>query len=231
MKAPVILLVEDEAPIRDMLRFALEPAGFKVLAAENARMAKQYIEVSVPDLILVDWMLPGISGIEFIKQLKQKPHTQDIPTILLTARAEESNKILGFETGADDYVTKPFSTRELIARIRTILKRGPLISPVGLLKVQDLLIDTNTHQVKINEQLLDLTPNEYKLLLFFCKNPNKVYSRAQLLAQVWEDAEAIDERTVDVQIRRLRDRLKPFGYETFLQTVRGFGYQWQLSKS
>ncbi len=176
-------------------------------------------------------MLPDISGIEFIKQLKQKTHTQNIPTILLTARAEENNKVLGFETGADDYVTKPFSTRELIARIKSILKRGPLISPVGMITLQDLMIDTNKHQASIKHQLLDLTPNEYRLLLFFSKNPNKVYSRSQLLVQVWDNAEEIYERTVDVQIRRLRDRLKPFGYDKFLQTVRGFGYQWLLSKS
>ncbi len=226
MKNPTLLIVEDEAPIRDMLKFALEPAGFKVFEAENAAVAKQRIATHRPDLILLDWMLPGLSGIDFIGQLKQQTLTQDIPIILLTACAEENNKVRGLEVGADDYITKPFSPRELIARIKSVLRRGTLMSPEGILKKQDLWLDANNHRVTIKQQPLTLTPLEYRLLHFFMKHPAKVYSRSQLLDLVWKGESDVNERTIDVQVRRLRDRLKPYGYADCIQTVRGAGYCW-----
>ncbi len=225
MKAISILIIEDEIAIRDMLRYALEAAGFTVQEAGNASEAEQKIAQQIPDLILLDWMLPTISGIEFIKQLKRKPLIKDIPIIMLTAKAEEENKIKGLETGVDDYITKPFSPRELIARIKTVLRRSPLVTPEGIIQIGDLCLDTNTHQVTIKKQAIELAPIEYKLLYFFVTHQDRVYNREQLLDQVWGGENYIDERTVDVQIRRLRSRLKPHGYETRIKTIRGAGYQ------
>lgn len=230
MKKPVILIVEDEVAIRDMLRFALESADFVVIEAENTEHANHQLIQQIPDLILLDWMLPNQSGIEYLKQLKQKTATQDIPIIVLTARAEEDNKLQGFDAGADDYITKPFSPRELIARIKSILRRGLLASPDGIIKFADLKLNINTHQVTANGQELILTPLEYKLLLFFMKHPSKVYSRNQLLDHIWGGTNDILDRSIDVQIRRLRNRLKPYGYDKYIQTVRGGGYQWTADK-
>lgn len=231
MKKYAILIVEDEIAIRDMLRFALESSGFSVFEAEDTKQANRQLLQEMPDLILLDWMLPNQSGIEYMKQLKQKTETQDIPIIILTARAEEDNKLQGFDAGADDYVTKPFSPRELIARIKTILRRGVLQSPNGVLRLDNLSLDVNTQKVKINEQELKLTPLEYKLLLFFMRHPNKVYSRNQLLDHIWGMTNDILDRTIDVQIRRLRKQLKPYGYDKYIKTVRSGGYQWVVEKS
>jgi two-component system phosphate regulon response regulator PhoB len=220
----VILIVEDEIAIRDMLRFALEPAGFVVLEATNTHEANQLLKQQRPHLILVDWMLPGCSGINFIKHLKINHLTQSIPIIMLTARAEEHNKVTGLEVGADDYITKPFSPRELIARIQSVLRRGGLVID-GFLRMGSLQMNTATHEVFVAKEKLFLTPVEYRLLHFLLTHPKRVYSRSQLLDHVWPNQEDITERTVDVQIRRLRDRLKPFGYHHWIQTTRGAGYQ------
>ncbi len=230
MKKTIILIVEDEIAIRDMLRFALEPADFIVHEAENTEQANRYIKQQIPDLILLDWMLPNQSGIDYMRQLKQKSDTQNIPVIVLTARAEEDNKLQGFAAGADDYITKPFSPRELIARIKSVLRRGLLASPDGSIKLAELQLNTYTHEVTVNNQALILTPLEYKLLLFFMKHPNKVYSRNQLLDYIWGNGNDILDRSIDVQIRRLRNRLKPYGYDKTIQTVRGGGYQWMVAK-
>lgn len=231
MKPKVILIVEDEAAIRDMLRFVLAPAGFTVAEADTVKQAELRIAELPPDLILLDWMLPGMSGIDFTKQLKRDAQTKHIPIIMLTARAEEESKIKGLEVGADDYVTKPFSPRELIARINTVLRRGLLVEPEGTISFHDLRLNTHTHQVKIKHEILELTPIEYKLLLFFLKHQDRVYSREQLLTRVWGNESDIDERTVDVQIRRLRTRLKPYHYDSYLKTRHGAGYQFSGDKS
>ena len=225
-----ILIVEDEITIRDMLRFALEPAGFEIMEAGSAKEAEQQMAKYMPQLILLDWMLPGMSGVDFASSLKNKTTTQNIPIIMLTAKAEESHKIKGLETGADDYITKPFSPRELIARVKTVLRRGPLVSPTDLIRVHDLTLNLQSQQLTINNNIIELTPIEYRLLRFFMTHPNRVYNREQLLDHVWGGEKYIDERTVDVQIRRLRDRLKPHGYEVFIKTVRGSGYQFSTTK-
>lgn len=225
MKKTSLLIIDDEAPIRDMLVFALKPAGFELIEAESVQQAERKIAKKMPDLILLDWMLPGKSGIEFAKQLKLNKTTRDIPIIMLTAKAEEENKIKGLETGADDYITKPFSPRELIARIKSVLRRGPLVSPEGMIQIQKLCVNTNAHTVTINQQIIELTPIEYKLLYFFITHLDRTYNREQLLDHVWGGENYIDERTVDVQIRRLRLRLKPHGYDHYLKTIRGVGYQ------
>lgn len=225
MKSTSILIIEDETSIRDMIQFALAPDGFTILEAGDVSTAKQKIAQQLPDLILLDWMLPGISGIDFAKQLKRDPITKTIPIIILTARAEEDNKVKGFEIGADDYITKPFSPRELSMRIKAVLRRGPLVSPEDIIQIKNLYLNISTHQLKINDEFITLTPIEYKLLYFFVTHQERVYSREQLLDYVWGKANYIDERTVDVQIRRLRNRLKPYGYDGYIKTMRGSGYQ------
>lgn len=222
---PRILIIEDEIAIRDMLRFALVSAEFEVFEAENTKEAKLKITNQAPQLILLDWMLPDQSGVEFAKQLKTDPLTQEIPIIMLTARAEEDSKVRGLEVGADDYVTKPFSPRELIARIRTVLRRGPMISPENVAVIRELKVDASKHEVKISDRILNLSPAEYNLLYFFITHKNRVYNREQLLHYVWQDALDIDERTVDVHVRRLRRHLEPFQYADLIKTVRGVGYK------
>ncbi len=225
MKKQMILIVEDEIAIRDMLQFALTPAGFHVVEASNAKEAELQIAKTIPDLILLDWMLPGVSGIDFTKQLKKNKTTQSIPIIMLTARAEEENKIKGLTVGADDYVTKPFSPRELIARIKTVLRRGVLMNPDSVIQVRELQLNVDTHEVTIQTQRIELKPIEYKILHFFVTHQNRVYSREQLLMHIWGGETNVDERTVDVQIKRLRNCLQPFGYDAYIRTVRGSGYQ------
>lgn len=221
----LILVIEDEPPIRDMIRLALELADFEVMEAENASKAESQIADRVPNLILLDWMLPGMSGIEFAKKLKQKKDINDIPIIILTAKAEEENKIKGFEVGADDYITKPFSPRELIARIKTVLRRGPSVVTEGLISIKGLSLNTLTQELRIQDKLVNLSPLEFRLLHFFMSHPNRVYSRDQLLTRVWGGDAYCDERTVDVQIRRLRRALNQQGNVNFIETVRGAGYK------
>lgn len=225
MKTLSLLIIEDEVAIREMIKFALSSHDFTVIEASDAKEATIHISNHIPDLILLDWMLPGISGIDFAKDLKRNAVTRNIPIIIITARAEEENKIKGLETGADDYITKPFSTRELIARIRSVLRRGPLVTPEGMIHFNALCLNTATHQVEINHCSIFLSPIEYKLLYFFMTHQSRVYNRSQLLDHVWGGNHYIDERTVDVHIRRLRTRLKPHGYDQHIKTVRGAGYQ------
>ncbi len=230
MQKTKILIIEDEAPIRQLLRVALEPAQYEVMEAENTELAHKKIAQRRPDLILVDWMLPGTSGVNFTRHLKSEESTRNIPIIMLTARAEESNKLQGFEAGVDDYITKPFSPRELLARIKSVLRRGILVSTDNIIQIDALELNTQTHEVHIHKQLITLTPTEYRLLHFFMKHPNKVYTRAQLLDHVWSNDTDINDRSIDALVRRLRKRLKPHDYDSIIQTTRGAGYQLTLPK-
>lgn len=231
MHPRIILVVEDEAPIRDIIKFAFTTSEFEIREAGNCREADLQIAEKIPDIILLDWMLPGMSGIDYVKQLKKNTATQHVPIIMLTARAEMENKVTGLEVGVDDYITKPFSPRELIARIKTILRRGPLVNVEGVIHVDKLSLNVDQQQLSIDNQLISLTPIEYKLLEFFLRHQNRIFSREQLLNQVWGGTHYIDERTVDVHVQRLRSRLKPFGYDAWIKTMRGAGYQFTEDKS
>lgn len=224
MKKLTLLVVEDEEAIRDMLRFSLPNSEFNIIDAEDTSKATKILLQHVPDLIILDWMLPDMSGIEFIKQIRKQEMIRDIPIILLTAKAEEDNKIMGLMAGADDYITKPFSPNELAARIRTVLRRGLIKSPSDEIKIAEMCINTNKYSVTIGLTLLNLTPIEYKLLLFFVRHQDKIYTRDQLIDHIWGRSAYIDERTIDVQIKRLRAKLKPFGYHHYIKTVRSAGY-------
>ncbi len=224
-----ILVVEDEDAIRDMLVMVLEQAGFEVTEVASAEKAQMGLSHNTPDLILLDWMLPGISGIEFARRLKKDDAFRDIPIILLTARGEEEDKVRGLEIGADDYVTKPFSPKELVARINAVMRRSGKTSDARQIKLGDLLLDTEQHRLTIEGKGLDVSPTEFRLVHFFMMNPDKVYSRTQLLDQVWGRSVYIEERTVDVHIRRLRKILSEYGREEMVQTVRGFGYRFSVS--
>jgi two-component system, OmpR family, phosphate regulon response regulator PhoB len=219
-----LLVVEDEEGIRDMLRFSLPAREFTLRDAETVNEAIRSLADHVPDLIILDWMLPDKSGLDFITWIKQKPSLKDIPIIMLTAKAEEAQKVQGLLTGADDYVTKPFSTAELNARIKAILRRGLLSAPQNEITVDNLILDANRHEVRVNGELLRLTVLEYKLLYFFLTHPNKTYHREQLIHLVWGGQAYIDDRTVDVQIKRLRAKLRVSEIHNRLKTVRGSGY-------
>jgi two-component system phosphate regulon response regulator PhoB len=224
-----LLIVEDEEAIREMLVMVLEQAGFNVLSAATAELAQVSLaDKTRPDLIVLDWMLPGISGMELARRLKQDELYHDIPIILLTARGEEEDKIRGLETGADDYVTKPFSPRELVARIKAVLRRSGKDVEDGVVSAKDIKLDLGKHRISIDNQPLAVSPTEFKLMQFFMTHRDKVYSRTQLLDQVWGRSTYIEERTVDVHIRRLRKILKDYGKEDVIQTVRGFGYRFSV---
>jgi two-component system phosphate regulon response regulator PhoB len=224
-----ILVVEDEEAIREMLVLALEQAGLMVTAVASAEQAQQALAENMIDLILLDWMLPGISGIELARRLKNDTGYKDLPIILLTARGEEEDKIRGLEIGADDYITKPFSPKEMVARIKAVMRRSGKLSESGHLNVGDLTLDAEQHRLTISGQTLDVSPTEFRLMQFFMTNPDKVYSRTHLLDQVWGRSVYIEERTVDVHIRRLRKILAEHGREELIQTVRGFGYRFSLA--
>ena len=224
MKATV-LIVDDEPAIRQMLGFALAGAGFRFQEAADAEEAQTSIGRATPDLILLDWMLPNVSGIDLARRLKRAPETQEIPIIMLTARGEETDKVKGLEVGADDYVTKPFSTRELVARIKAVLRRSATKEQEEFVEVDGLSLDVKTHRVTARGAPLELSPMEFRLLHFFITHRERVYSRNQLLDQVWGDNVYIEERTVDVHIRRLRKVLGPPGYDHYIQTVRSVGYR------
>lgn len=226
-----VLIVEDEPSIRHMLRYALQTSGFSVDEAEDTRVASQLVKQKNPDLILLDWMLPGSSGLAFTKKLKSDGATNNIPVILLTAKAEEDSKVAGLNAGADDYVVKPFSPRELIARIQAVLRRGPLEQPDGTVRVGDLVVYMNQHRVECRGEALKFGPLEYRLLCFFISHPDRVYSRDQLLSQVWGNDAYVDERTVDVHIRRVRKRLSVCGYDNWIETVHGAGYRFVSPKA
>jgi len=220
-----ILTVEDERPIREMVRMSLEKAGFDVLEAEDGEQAMVVIADHRPDLVLVDWMLPGMSGIELARRLKHADATSELPIIMVSARGEEEDKIRGLEIGADDYVAKPFSPRELIARIKAVLRRTEPGGSDKLLKFRGLSLDPSSHRVTADDQAIQMGPTEFKLLRFLMGHPERVYSRAQLLDNVWGANVYVEERTVDVHIRRLRKALTPTGHENLIQTVRGSGYR------
>lgn len=220
-----ILLVEDEAPIRDMLSFVLEQAGFNVDEAEDFDVGLKKIREPYPDLILLDWMLPGGSGVQLAKKLKQHEYAKDIPVIMLTARSEEDDKIRGLEAGADDYVTKPFSPKELIARIKAVMRRVTPTSKEEPIEFNGLVLEPVSHRVTSNDSAIDMGPTEFKLLHFFMTHPERVYSREQLLDNVWGTNVYVEDRTVDVHIRRLRKAISTNGHDAMIQTVRGSGYR------
>jgi two-component system phosphate regulon response regulator PhoB len=224
-----ILIVEDEDAIRGMLMMVLEQAGFEPVAASDAEDAQKVLDENLPDLILLDWMLPGLSGVEWARRLKKDQTYRELPIILLTARGEEEDKVRGLEIGADDYMTKPFSPKELIARVRAVLRRSGKIQGSAQIELGDLVLDTEQHRLSIGDRLLDVSPTEFRLMQFFMTHPDKVYNRTQLLDQVWGRSVYIEERTVDVHIRRLRKILGEYGREDLVQTVRGFGYRFSLT--
>jgi two-component system phosphate regulon response regulator PhoB len=220
-----ILVVEDEDAIRELITLTLEGAGYTVLEAADAEQAQRLLGDKLPALVLLDWMLPGMSGLEFTRWLKREDGLKELPIIMLTARGEEANKVQGLEAGVDDYVTKPFSTRELLARIKAVMRRSGTDTAEMVRIDQGLQIDLIQHRVSANEQPVQVGPTEFRLLHFFMTHPERVYSRSQLLDQVWGRNVYIEERTVDVHIRRLRKALEPFGFEGLVQTVRGVGYR------
>jgi len=220
-----ILVVEDEQPIRDLIAFGLRRAGCDVALAEHSRAALASIGDRRPDIVLVDWMLPDMSGLELVRVLRRDANTRDIPVVMLTARGEEADKVAGLESGADDYVTKPFSARELIARIQAVLRRSAPVGESERVDVDGLSLDQAGHRVTAGDKAVALGPTEYRLLAFLMTHPDRVYSRSQLLDRVWGGNVYVEERTVDVHIRRLRKSLEPSGYDRFVQTVRGAGYR------
>ena len=220
-----ILLVEDEPAIQELLAFNIKQCGYHAIQAEDAASAVARVNSELPDLILLDWMLPGTSGIELAKRWRADARTKNIPIIMLTARTEERDKIAGLESGADDYITKPFSPRELMARIRAVLRRRAPEMSEETVAVGGLSLSPATHRVSAYGKSVDLGPTEFRLLHFFLTHPERVYSRAQLLDQVWGDHVFVEERTVDVHIRRLRQALEPSGLDAMIQTVRGSGYR------
>ena len=224
MTGKTILIVDDEAPIREMIAVALEMAGYECLEAANSQEALAIIVDRQPDLLLLDWMLPGSTGIELARRLKRDELTADIPIIMLTAKGEEDNKIQGLEVGADDYITKPFSPRELVARLKAVLRRAGPADSESPLEIDGLLLDPLSHRVTIDGAPADMGPTEYRLLQFFMTHQERAYTRGQLLDQVWGGNVYVEERTVDVHIRRLRIALGKT-YENLVQTVRGTGYR------
>lgn len=226
-----ILVVEDEDAIRGMLSMVLEQAGFTVTAVSDTEKAQKILQDHLPDLILLDWMLPGISGVEWARRLKKEPIYRELPIILLTARGEEEDKVRGLEIGADDYMTKPFSPKELVARIRAVMRRSGKMQDLAQIVQGDMVLDIEQHRLNIGDKQLDVSPTEFRLMHFFMTHPDKVFSRTQLLDQVWGRSVYIEERTVDVHIRRLRKILGEYGREELVQTVRGFGYRFSLSET
>ena len=225
MQNKKILAIEDESSIRDMLRFALERAEFKVSLAQDVPNARLRIAEERPDLILLDWMMPGVSGVEYARELKSAAMTKDIPVIMVTARAEEEDKVRGLNLGCDDYVAKPFSFPELIARIQAVLRRSMPGGEEERLAVAGLEVDAASQRVTAKGEPVKLGPTEYRLLHFFVSHPERVYTREQVLDRVWGQNVYVEERTVDVHIRRLRKALEPHGYDGMIQTVRGTGYR------
>ncbi len=224
-----ILIVEDEPAIRDMIAFALRKAGMEPIHAADARAAQVAIGDQIPDLILLDWMLPGMSGIEFARRLRRDELTRDVPIIMLTARGEETDRVNGLDAGVDDYVVKPFSARELIARIRAVMRRTHGEDGEGVIELGGLRIDSAAHRVFAGNESVAIGPTEYRLLHFFMTHAERVYSRSQLLDHVWGGGVYVEERTVDVHIRRLRVTLAAHGRDALVQTVRGAGYRFSVS--
>jgi two-component system phosphate regulon response regulator PhoB len=227
--AATILLVEDEPAIQELIAFNLSQAGHHIIRADSAEAASNVVRNALPDLILLDWMLPGMTGIDFAKKLRADERTRSIPLIMLTARSDEQDKIVGLETGADDYITKPFSPRELQARIKAVLRRRAPQMTDDPIEIQGLALDPSTHRVQAtamgNTVNIDLGPTEFRLLHFFMSNAERVHTRSQLLDKVWGDRVFVEDRTVDVHIRRLRNALAVSNHQDLIQTVRGSGYR------
>lgn len=230
MNRKTVLIVDDEPAIRDMLKVALEMADFHCIEATNAHEAQIIVTDNPPDLVLLDWMMPGISGIELLRRWRKDEETANLPVIMLTAKAEEDNAIRGLDVGADDYITKPFSPRELASRIKALIRRSIPKASQDHLIAGELHLDTISHIFSIKGKPLSLGPTEYRILELFMRNPNRAYTREQLLNNVWGANVYIDERTIDVHIRRLRKALSidNHGYENIIQTVRGFGYRFSV---
>ena len=221
-----ILIVEDEPAIREMVVMTLEMAGFDSLQAADVSEAHQQVVDHRPSLILLDWMLPGDkSGVDFCRMLKNDELLSEIPVIMLTAKSEEDSKVHGLDAGADDYMTKPFSTRELISRIKAVLRRSSAMSSDKPIEIGQLSLDTKSHRVTAAGKIVDVGPTEYRLLAFFMSHPERAYTRTQLLDQVWGGNVYIEDRTIDVHIKRLRKLLRPYECDTLIQTVRGTGYR------
>ncbi len=230
-----ILVVEDEPAIQELIAVNLTFAGHKVLRADDAEQAATLVRAELPDLVLLDWMLPGASGVQFAKRLRGDERTRDVPIIMLTARSNEADKVDGLEAGADDYVTKPFSPKELMARIKAVLRRRAPQLTDDVVEIGGLALDPGTHRLSGTtvdgaRRTLEIGPTEFRLLHFFMTHPERVYSRAQLLDQVWGDHVFLEERTVDVHIRRLRHALSPTGHEHLVETVRGSGYRFSIAE-
>lgn len=220
-----ILIVEDEAGIRQLVQDALSEQGFDVTTARSVQVARAAIAERLPDVAIVDWMMPQTSGLDLIREIRRDEATKTLPVIMLTARSTEDDTIQGLDAGADDYLTKPFSTRELVSRIRAMLRRQQGHSTRKVLQKGDLTLDTAAHRVSIGDNAVELGQTEYRLLHFMLSNPNRVYSRAQLLDSVWGVNHFVEERTVDVHILRLRKALRKHGVENLIDTVRGAGYR------
>ena len=226
MSKEQILIVEDEDAIREMVVMTLEMAGFDSLQAADVSEAHQQVVDNRPALILLDWMLPGDkSGIDFCRMLKSDALLAEIPVIMLTAKSEEDSKVHGLDAGADDYMTKPFSTRELISRIKAVLRRSNALSGDKPINIGKLTLDAKSHRFMVGEDIIDMGPTEYRLLAFFMSHPERAYTRAQLLDQVWGGNVYIEDRTIDVHVKRLRTLLRPYDCDTLIQTVRGTGYR------
>jgi len=223
--AATVLVVEDEPAIQELIAYNLKQAGHQPLRADNAEHALRLVQEALPDLVLLDWMLPGLSGIELARRLRADRRTRAIPIIMLTARADEHDKLTGLDTGADDYITKPFSPRELTARVKAVLRRRAPQMTDDVVQVGELRLDPATHRVSAGSEQVQLGPTEFRLLHFLMTHPERVHSRTQLLDQVWGDHVFVEERTVDVHIRRLRKTLEPSGQDVLIQTVRGSGYR------
>ncbi|MCY4566567.1 MAG: phosphate regulon transcriptional regulator PhoB [Gammaproteobacteria bacterium] len=219
-----VLIVEDEQEIREVLGFALSRNGFEVGEAASAEEALEQLEGPLPSLLIIDWMLPRMSGIDLARRLRNDEHTAGLPMIMLTARGEETDKLKSFDSGIDDYITKPFSPRELVARMRALLRRAGTPDD-GILRAGDMELDLNSHKVLVRGAAVKIGPTDFRLLELFMHNPDRAFSRSQLLDRVWGRSIYVEERTVDVHVLRLRNTLKPYGYDKLIQTVRGVGYR------
>ena len=225
MAKETVLIIEDDPALNEMLRFTLDRNGFKALQAKDTGEADRCIANRIPDLVLLDWMLPGASGLDYARKLKSHPLTADIPIIMVTARGEEEDKIKGLDHGADDYVTKPFSNNELLARIRAAIRRSKPQNSGKALQHDDIEIDPERHCLEIRGNVVEIGTKEFQLLYLFLRKPGRVYGRAQLLDRVWGKDSYVDERTVDVYIRRLRSVLERYHHGGLIKTVRGVGYR------
>ena len=223
--AGTILIVEDEPAIAELITLTLRRSGHQTVHAESVERAITLVDQAMPDLALIDWMLPGASGVELVKKLRSDKRTKTIPIIMLTAKSEEADKLMGLETGADDYVTKPFSPKELVARIKAVLRRRAPQLTEDIVETNGLRLDPTTHRITVNDTPIQMGPSEFKLLHFFMTHTERVHTRSQLLDHVWGDHVFVEERTVDVHIRRLRQALEASGHDAYIQTVRGTGYR------